>query len=239
MVEWVFGDAMCKLVHFVIYSTLLVTVWTLVSIAVLRHHVVVRGKKSSSKRRCKPLMVYSAALWLAMAGLSVPFALLAEEQTSAGYTFCDVSDGYKRVLAVTLLLAAYCLPLLIITLAYLLIIRYLLRLERGTQRRARGLQACKRILTVVTCFLLAWLPQHVYALVTVFASVTSAAGVTHEVIAVACHVCAFSNSLANPFIYSYVCEDFRLAFRERLPCPGRHCSLAHKGAHCIKRQASF
>ena len=227
-VDWVFGDVMCKVTHYVIYVTLYVTVWTLVSIAVLRCYVVVWSQQRLQHSYTRHVVVYTVLLWVVMVQLSLPYGLAHQQQVSGLYTYCDVAPRHERAVAMALFLSAYLLPLLLLLLAYAAVMRSLLRLERGTRRRRRDMHVTRGIITVVACFLLAWLPYHVLSLVSAYGGGGGGGGMSQQLMRIASHTLAFSNSVVNPFIYNYVCRDFRHAFKHLLRCRDANCALSNK-----------
>ena len=229
---WVFGDIACKVIQFILYVTLYTTVWTLVSIAIVRYYVVTRSKKQMRLTHIRPMVIYTICMWITIALLNIPTAMSHEVKSIGNYTYCGIADKATKILQVSLFVFGYLLPLSIITAAYSFVLRILCGMEIGTRRRTRGLHACKGILAVVICFTVAWLPYHVHELIRVYGQIPS--GSTYEVMRVFWYCLAYSNSVVNPLIYNYVCRDFREAFRHILFCRNSNC-----GFHSVlKRQPS-
>ena len=224
-VQWVFGDAFCKITQFVIYVTLYVTIWTLVSIAVLRCYVVV-WNKNMRMSGTRYVAVYTALLWLMLAALSLPYVLFHEQQVSGAYTYCGVAQHHERLVATTLFVSTYLLPFSLIVTAYTAVLRYLRKQSMTRRLRRRDTRVSRGIITVVACFVLAWFPYHAYSLVSAYLNLEH--GVADQLTRIICHTLAFSNSLVNPFIYNYSCREFRRAFRHLLRCRDANCPISNK-----------
>jgi len=102
---------------------------------------------------------------------------------------------------------------------YLLILRFLRARRRQSMigaaqsaaaaggGRRRTSYASRVFLAVVVVFGVCWLPLHGHLLLVYLGRQPNARW--YAVFRVACHVLAYSNSCANPFIYHYVSADFR------------------------------
>ena len=228
---WTLGDASCKVIQYVTYVTLYVTIWTLVCIAILRYYIVVRNKKRMTNIKSRSMVIFTGCLWLFISILNIPTALSYEVRYSGNYTYCGMKEDTADYLIVTLFIMGYLLPLIIVIAAYSSILHYLFAMEKGTKRRTRGLHAAKGILVVVASFTLAWLPFHIHALISVYGSLPK--GVPYEYVHVIWYFLAYSNSVVNSFIYNYVCKDFRNAFRKVLLCKEPKCSNSTSKHHNI------
>ncbi|XP_043552485.1 somatostatin receptor type 1-like isoform X2 [Chiloscyllium plagiosum] len=131
-------------------------------------------------------------------------------------------------------LLGFLLPVLAISLCYLLIILQTraVALKAGWQQRRRSERKLTRlVLTVVAVFVVCWLPFYAVHLAGVFLAQRNTT-VNHL-----CVILSYANSCANPILYGFLSDNFRRSF-QRILCfrwlendteePVDYCSTALK-----------
>lgn len=227
--NWLIGEAICKLYQYILYVTVYVTVYTLVSISVMRFLHVVRANRDVCTRRFVIGVV--VAVWITMLTTNIPILFIATVKTFSAdyadaYHYCAMQNSAVngRRVFISFFVLTYIAPLSTIATMYVLILRYLHRKQnrsslRHQQRRKnskavtvrRNSYATRISIAIVVVFGACWLPLHALLLNSYYGLQPSSR--VYEVYRLLCHVLAYSNSCMNPFIYHYVSTDFRQGLR--------------------------
>ena len=220
-VQWTFGDAMCKFVQYLAYVTTYVTIWSLVAVSVFRFLTVVYSKKTVKIRTKKNIIILILMIWVISMAVNIPSLLAYVTKTVGSYTYCGMHAGATEGVFVMFFVLAYALPLVLITIMYLLIMLHLHKARNSItssqiRTQNRTIKVCKVIITVVLAFSLSWLPFHVNILVGLYGRLPP--GAYYEAFRILWDCMAYGNSCINPIIYNYVSSDFRKAFKEVIYC---------------------
>lgn len=217
MHEWVFGDAVCKIVTILQELSFYTSILFLTCISMDRYMVIVRAMESRRANREVVSWGLCAAVWIIGGLLSLPglFSSLNVSQNT-NHTVCTVnydpgsSDDWRlatRLLRYTL---GFILPLVIMVPCYGITIQRLLLIRGGFQRQ----RAMRVIICVVVAFLLCWTPYHVAVMVDMLyrANIVSFRcfeRMTVDQIMFATQSLALLHSCVNPVLYAFVGEKFR------------------------------
>ena len=226
--SWPFGDVWCKVVQYLIVVTAYVSVYTLVLMSFDRFLAVVHPIASMSVRTEANTYLAIGVTWLVILAVCVPllpahgeFKYDFEEREHSTCMFLHM-DGYSQsAFQITFFATSYAVPLLLICGLYL---RMLMRLWRGAppggrisaESRRGKKRVTRMIIVVVVIFAVCWAPiQTVLVLKSVNLYHITPLTI---VIQVTAHVLAYMNSCVNPFLYAYLSENFRKAFRKVVYC---------------------
>ncbi|XP_055968100.1 relaxin-3 receptor 1 [Sorex fumeus] len=263
--KWPFGKAMCKIVSVVTSMNMYASVFFLTSMSVARYHSVASAVKShrtrgsrlggccgrwrlGSGRRCSAKAL-CALIWASAALASLPNAVFSSTVRVMGEELClvrfpDQWLGGDRQFWLGLyhlqkVVLGFVLPLLVISLCYLLLLRFLSdRRVVGTEGGAAAAAAAagggpaganarrrskvtKSVTIVVLSFFLCWLPNQAlttWSILIKFNAVPfSREYFVCQVYAFPVSVClAHSNSCLNPVLYCLVRREFRKALKNLL-----------------------
>ena len=221
-----FGDIICKLMHYLLNVTVYVTIYTLVVISVIRWLTIVHNTATMALRTMKNTTIIIISIWVIMLGVNVPIILsygvqelpeLPDNMNCENFGF-DV--GQK--LYTTFFAFAYMLPLIIIAGFSMSILNHI-RVQQPTmlnKKRSksdqRKKQATRLIILVIVIFAIFWLPVHIHLLVAYYGSMPTSR--FYQCIAVFWNCLAYFNSCVNPIIYNYASKEFRDCFRETVLC---------------------
>ncbi|XP_016080173.1 PREDICTED: relaxin-3 receptor 1 [Miniopterus natalensis] len=250
--RWPFGKAMCKIVSLVTSMNMYASVFFLTSMSVARYRSVASALESHRTRgrgrghRCgfsaKALCVL---IWASALLASLPSAFFSTTVPVMGEELClvrfpDKLLGGDRQLWLGLynlqkVLLGFLLPLGIISLCYLLLVRFISdRRLAGTQEGApaagrgpaaasarRRSKVTKSVTIVVLCFFLCWLPNQAlttWSILIKFDVVPfSQEYFVCQVYAFPVSVClAHSNSCLDPVLYCLARREFRSALKSLL-----------------------
>ncbi|XP_005383514.1 PREDICTED: C-X-C chemokine receptor type 6 [Chinchilla lanigera] len=206
--QWVFGGAMCKILHGIYATNFYVSMLTLTCITIDRYLVVVRATKAYIQGAT--CMAWGKGIlggtWVVSLVLSLPQIIYGEVH-NLDKLVCDYhQDEIFRVVLVTQMTLGFFLPLVIMMLCYPAIIRTLL-LSRGFQKH----KSLKIIILVVVVFLLTQTPFSLVKLIRssrweyyTRTSFNYAVVVTEAI--------SYLRVCLNPVLYAFVGLKFRKSF---------------------------
>ncbi|CRL02286.1 CLUMA_CG015406, isoform A [Clunio marinus] len=203
--NWPFGDLMCKIVQYMIVVTCLGSVYTLVLMSLDRFLAVVHPISSMSIRTERNALIATLLAWFFIFTTAIPTAICHGEDTymhkGENRTACLflVEQGYNHSLfQISFLLSSYVIPLSLISFLYV-----------GMLSRLWSSNA-------VVAFSICWAPiQIILVLKSLRLYETTTLTVSIQIIS---HVLAYLNSCLNPFLYAFLSENFRKAFRKVMWC---------------------
>uniref|UniRef100_A0A3P8ZKA9 G-protein coupled receptors family 1 profile domain-containing protein n=1 Tax=Esox lucius TaxID=8010 RepID=A0A3P8ZKA9_ESOLU len=216
MDRWVLGEALCKVTPFVQCTSVTVSIFSLVLIALERHQLILHPTG------------WSPAAGHSYLAVGLTWLVASSPSTYHYHVICMEkwpSERHRLAYTTSLLLFQYCLPLLLVLLCYL---RIFLRLRRRRDvversRKARGAQRINAMLAaIVAAFALCWLPLNVFN--TIFDwhhQVLPAC--QHDAVFSACHLTAMASTCVNPVVYGFLNSNFQRELKTQLQrC---HCGL--------------
>ncbi|XP_009083930.2 2-oxoglutarate receptor 1-like [Serinus canaria] len=163
--DWIFGDFLCKFIQFCFYFNMYSGIIFLTCFSIFRFLVVVRPMKSLFLRKPRWAVVTCAAVWMISLVALSPSAILIAPRTSQNKTICPdlvtaedfvTSHWYNWVLIVF----AFLVPLLTVTLCYVLIFCIL---ATGLHTQASYKQKARRLtVLLLLVFYVCFLPYHVF-----------------------------------------------------------------------------
>ncbi|XP_033215459.1 allatostatin-A receptor-like isoform X2 [Belonocnema kinseyi] len=222
---WLFGNIWCKVVQYLIIVTACASVYTLVLMSLDRYLAVVHPIASMSVRTEGHAFIAICILWAVILTFSIPTLIIHGEEmdtsTPENFTACRILPQFNWPLfQLTFFLSSYVVPLTLICGLYLCM---LLRLWRGSRISAESRRGRKRVtrlvLVVVGVFAFCWCPIQ---LILVIKSLGGYPLTTSTImLQIASHVLAYTNSCVNPFLYAFLSENFRKAFRKIIYCRSR------------------
>lgn len=224
--DWPFGDFLCKLGSLVTVLNMFASTFLLAAISVdrcLSTWVVVwaRTKRTLFKAKLSCLLI-----WLASVACSIPLVIFRKTKFNASkqQTICaaDFPNGlatYKR-LVVYRFVVGFLLPFIIIFASYLAIGVRVRRLQRNNK-----LKPYRVILAVILAFFFCWLPFYIHQLVDVWIREIKLTNPSAELnsfkevldnIGLVLVSLAYVNSCLNPFLYVFMCEEFKKKLKQSL-----------------------
>uniref|UniRef100_A0A8C7Z8M4 Relaxin family peptide receptor 3.3b n=1 Tax=Oryzias sinensis TaxID=183150 RepID=A0A8C7Z8M4_9TELE len=229
--SWPFGDAMCKIVLSVTVVNMYASVFFLTAMGVTRYLAVTSVLQRSPRRWGCAVRWVVAALWACALLAALPTVIFSAARSVSGEQLCLLSfpagPSWLALHHLQKVLVAFLIPMLVLTVCYLLLLRSL-RL-RSRQRR-RGSTVTRSVTVVVLSFFICWMPNQAITFWGVLEKLhVVRLDKTYYFVHTYVHplsVClAYTNSCLNPLLYCLMRPDFREKMRElfwrRLgPTPG-------------------
>ncbi|XP_037660603.1 neuropeptide Y receptor type 4-2-like [Choloepus didactylus] len=224
---WVFGEALCKMSAFIQCMSVMVSILSLVLVALERHQLIINptGWKPSVSQAYLSIVV----IWLLAGFLSLPFLAnsilenVFHRNHSKALEFladkvvCTEAwplDHHRTVYTTFLFLFQYCVPLAFILICYVRIYQRLRKRRRvfckGTSGSRAGQTKClnRVLVAMVATFAMLWLPLHVFNSLEDW--YPEAIPICHgNLIFLVCHLLAMASACVNPFIYGFLNTNFK------------------------------
>ncbi|XP_066504360.1 relaxin family peptide receptor 3.2b [Hoplias malabaricus] len=235
--RWPFGKVMCKIVSSVTTMNMYASVYFLTAMSVARYYSVASSLKMRSQRAAAAGAKWvSLGIWLLSLLATLPHAIYSTiARVATDEELCLVRFPWHPQLLLGLyqlqkVLLGFVIPLVVITLCYLLLLRFVLsRRVRGVVvgsegergRHKRRSKVTKSVVIVVLSFFLCWLPNQALTLWAVLIKFDlmpfSKAFYNAQTYAFPLSVClAHANSCLNPVLYCLIRREFRAGLKELL-----------------------
>lgn len=229
---WPFGVAMCK-VYMVstsitqFASSIFLLVMSADRYVAICHHVSSPRFRTPTVSRCVSTLAWCASILIMLP--IIIYGTAIEDQPNH-YT-CNIEwpeSNEQSGTSFTLysLTLGFAIPLCFIMSFYLLVIRKLRKVGKRTlqkaqsKRRSQHRKVTKLVLTVITVYVLCWLPYWVGQVILIFSSPEICYTQLHVTIFLFVSCLGYSNSAINPILYAYLSENFKKSFLKACVCAG-------------------
>eukprot|EP00058_Branchiostoma_floridae_P005113 XP_002590601.1 hypothetical protein BRAFLDRAFT_59315 [Branchiostoma floridae] len=219
---WVFGDIMCKLMPFIQFTSIGVSIFTLTAMSHDRYRAIVKPMSIQANHALRRTNLVTVLIWVLSMALATPDLVLSYVDeihrvlsvtdpdgeamiVNLNYKICRPTPPsyqplYGQVSTLAYFSVLYCLPLSTIGVFYVMIARNLVQSSRNmptaNKSMIRQLEArknvAKTVLILVGIFALCWLPVHIGLM--------------------------YSNSCVNPLALFLLSKSFRTFFYRYLFC---------------------
>ncbi|TDH16851.1 hypothetical protein EPR50_G00002240 [Perca flavescens] len=224
--SWPFGDAMCKIILSVTVMNMYASVFFLTAMSVTRYCSVASALKNRTKS-C-PAKWTCAIIWTLATLATAPTSIFSTVSNVTGEKLCLLRfPGGQYWLAlyhIQKLLLGFVLPMSIVSISYIMLLRFVRNRTMKTSNPKRRCQVTKSITIVVLSFFLCWMPNHAITLWSVLVKLNvanwdKAYYIVHTYVFPLTVCLAHTNSCLNPIIYCLMRKEFRNKLR----------SLIHRG----------
>ncbi|XP_019110237.1 neuromedin-B receptor [Larimichthys crocea] len=254
-VEWVFGEAACKLIPVIQLTSVGVSVFTLTALSADRYKAIVNPMDIQTSSAVFWTCLKAVSIWLLSVLLAVPEAIFSQVVSMQGHrdnvTFVNCvpyplsNQMHPKIHSVMIFLVYFLVPLAIISVYYYHIARTLIKSAHDmpgevSEHTKRQMETRKRLAKIVLVFVglfaLCWFPNHVLYMYRSFHYHQMDLSLAHLVITLLARVLSFSSSCVNPFALYLLSESFRRHFNSQLRCgrgprPERQASYLHSTSH--------
>ncbi|XP_037647942.1 relaxin-3 receptor 1 [Sebastes umbrosus] len=218
--SWPFGDAMCKIILSVTVMNMYASVFFLTAMSVTRYwsvasalkqHRTARRKSCSSRWTC-------ALIWTLATLATAPTSIYSTVSNVTGEKLCLLrfpgGQYWLAVYHIHKILVGFVFPMFIVSISYLMLLRFIRSRTMKTSNPKRRSQVTKSITIVVLSFFLCWMPNQAITLWSVLVKLNVAnwdrAYYIVQTYVFPLTVClAHTNSCLNPVIYCLMRKEFR------------------------------
>ncbi|XP_063443091.1 QRFP-like peptide receptor [Mytilus trossulus] len=222
--SFVGGDAVCKLVMFLPLLTVSSSIYTMVAIAVDRYKEILKLEKLTTKRASNIVL----GTWIWSLVISSPqlyeYSTYRKEEDDYNITSCGahgIVENFETLYACVAIVLSYAVPLIIITICYFKIMRYVWKVGKTSSENDK--QALKRmkvvriLLLITIVFVILWSPFFVLFGMEEILGLDDTLH-TASWTQVAKKVLVVMSTMSNPIIYFASNSKFRRQILKFLTC---------------------
>uniref|UniRef100_A0A3B4DVX0 G-protein coupled receptors family 1 profile domain-containing protein n=1 Tax=Pygocentrus nattereri TaxID=42514 RepID=A0A3B4DVX0_PYGNA len=241
--SWPFGDAMCKTVLSVTVMNMYASVFFLTAMSVTRYFSIVSSTKTPQLRSVGSVRWACALLWFLATVATAPTAIFSAVTNVAGEELCllkfPAGQYWLAFYHLQKILLAFVLPMLVLSVSYGLLLRFVKTRSMNNCRSRRKLRVTKTVTLMVLSFFLCWLPNQAITFWGVLVKFNviywdEAFYTVHTYVFPASVCLAHTNSCLNPFIYCLMRREFRAKLKiSACKCyfPSSGCQIKHYPSH--------
>lgn len=228
MRQWVFGRVLCHLVPYAQGVSVYISAFTLMSIAIDRFFVIIYPFKPRLQVSVCYIIIFS--VWGLAGLLTLPYGIFMDLIPTDSGLYCDEVWPYessRKAFGFSTSILQFVVPFIIITFCYMKVCIKLKNrakskpgaksAKKEEMERERTRRTNRMLITMVVIFGASWLPINIYNLIIDF-YIPAASWSFLNVIFFISHAAAMSSTCYNPFLYSWLNENFRKEFMIVLPC---------------------
>ncbi|XP_068173070.1 relaxin-3 receptor 1-like [Antennarius striatus] len=229
--SWPFGNAMCKIVLSVTVMNMYASVFFLTAMSVTRYVSVASALKKKTCRKPGCVKWVCAVLWVAATVATAPTSIFSTVSVVAGEKLCLLKfpEGHDLLALyhIQKTLIAFIIPMLIVTVNYLLLLRFVRLRSMVTHNTRRRSKVTKSIAIVVLSFFCCWMPNHAITFWGVLVKFNAVSWdksyyMVHTYVFPVTVCLAHANSCLNPVIYCLMRPEIRKMLSGlfwRMPAP--------------------
>ncbi|XP_076141067.1 relaxin-3 receptor 1 [Alosa pseudoharengus] len=224
---WLFGKAMCKIISFVTAMNMYASVFFLTAMSVARYYSVASALKQKRRRLRFSARWMSVAVWISAIVAALPNAVFSTTATVSNVELCLVKFPVRKgdapfwlgLYHAQKVLVGFLIPLGIISVCYLLLLRFITNKNVNTSSAKRRSKVTRSVTIVVLSFFLCWLPNQALTAWGILIKLNvvhfSDEYYTTQAYIFPVSVClAHSNSCLNPILYCLMRREFRKALKK-------------------------
>uniref|UniRef100_W5NM49 Leukotriene B4 receptor 1-like n=2 Tax=Lepisosteus oculatus TaxID=7918 RepID=W5NM49_LEPOC len=214
--SWVFGEAVCKAIVYMIYSSMYSSVFLISSLSVERFVAVLYPFALQNWRRKGVMTKVLVAIWILAFMFGTPVILTHTVGGANGTQYCTFqefsSDSQEMVCLVLETLVGFVIPFSVLSICYTCVGRQIRQLSFKTKQKSAVL-----IVSVVIAFVVCWFPHHVLNMIRLASLLQDHPEELEEFVHNAVFIfgaLAFVSSSVNPVLYAFAARRFRSGMRE-------------------------
>ncbi|XP_017537174.1 neuropeptides B/W receptor type 2b [Pygocentrus nattereri] len=226
---WPFGEVLCKIILSIDHYNIFSSIYFLTVMSVDRYLVVLATVRSKRMpyRTYRAAKIVSLCVWVLVILIVVPFTVFAgvyvspddSERKSCVLSFPSPEGSWFKASRIYTLILGFAIPVSTICILYTMMLYKLRNMRLNTN--AKALDKAKKRVTVMVFIVLAvclfcWTPFHlstIVALTTDLRSTPLVIGISYFITSL-----SYANSCLNPFLYAFLDDSFRKAFKKMLEC---------------------
>uniref|UniRef100_A0A4W4EWL1 G-protein coupled receptors family 1 profile domain-containing protein n=1 Tax=Electrophorus electricus TaxID=8005 RepID=A0A4W4EWL1_ELEEL len=216
--QWPFGNLLCKLSSYIIAVNRFSNISFLTCMSIDRYLAIVRLMESHLLRSSRCVHFTCGVVWAASLVLGIPSLVFRRLMMHGDSSSCleDLNSSFFQVMVLLSVVLTFIFPVLVIVLCYGSIIVKLHEHSATSNLRtnARHRHSLKTVCTIITVFLVSWLPFNVFKSIQVISKISNTEldedlerYLSRGLIISSC--LAFVNSCVNPAIYLFLDKHFR------------------------------
>lgn len=224
---WPFGEVLCKVILSIDHYNIFSSIYFLTVMSIDRYLVVLAtvSSKRMPYRTYRAAKIISLCVWVLVILIVMPFTVFAHVDVSTDGRKSCVLDFprperfWHKASRIYMLILGFAIPVSTICILYTMML-YKLRNMR-LNSNAKALDKAKKRVTIMVFIVLAvclfcWTPFHlstIVALTTDLRTTPLLLGISYFITSL-----SYANCSLNPFLYAFLDDSFRKAFKKMLEC---------------------
>ncbi|ROT66478.1 allatostatin receptor 1 [Penaeus vannamei] len=227
---WAFGSIMCKL-YMITTSLNQFTSSLFLTIMSADRYIAVCHPISSNKFRTPMISkLVSLTAWTISALMIVPVFMYSNTLKVNDLINCNIfwPDGFgvsgQFVFTLYSFILAFGIPLVLIFIFYSLVLHKLKTVgpkAKSKEKKKSHRKVTKMVLTVITVYVLCWLPYWVLQLALIFSPPREGQSSFMIVLFLISSCLSYINSAINPILYAFLSDNFKKSFMKACICAAR------------------
>ncbi|XP_063881504.1 somatostatin receptor type 2-like [Scylla paramamosain] len=228
--HWPFGSIMCKL-YMITTSLNQFTSSLFLTIMSADRYIAVCHPISSPKFRTPMISkLVSLTAWTLSALMIVPVFMYSNTLEVNNLTNCNIvwPDGFgvngQVVFTLYSLVLAFTVPVVLIFIFYSLVLHKLKTVgpkSKSKEKKKSHRKVTKMVLTVITVYVLCWLPYWVLQLTLILTPPGEGQSPFMVVLFLISSCLSYINSAINPILYAFLSDNFKKSFLKACTCAAR------------------
>ncbi|XP_050333211.1 somatostatin receptor type 5-like [Bactrocera neohumeralis] len=229
--RWPFDDYVCKAYMVSTSITQFTSSIFLLIMSADRYIAVCHPISSPRYRTPFVSKLVSGFAWLTSVLLMLPVILFANTvQSNEDHVSCNIKwpEAQNTQSGTTFILytltLGFATPLTFILIFYFLVIRKLHTVgpkQKSKEKKRSHRKVTKLVLTVITVYILCWLPYWISQLALIYSSPSKCASRLEITIFLLAGCLGYSNSAMNPILYAFLSDNFKKSFLKACTCATR------------------
>lgn len=229
--RWPFDDYVCKAYMVSTSITQFTSSIFLLIMSADRYIAVCHPISSPRYRTPFVSKLVSGFAWLTSVLLMLPVILFANTvQSNEDHVSCNIKwpEAQNTQSGTTFILytltLGFATPLTFILIFYFLVIRKLHTVgpkQKSKEKKRSHRKVTKLVLTVITVYILCWLPYWISQLALIYSSPSKCASRLEITIFLLAGCLGYSNSAMNPVLYAFLSDNFKKSFLKACTCATR------------------
>ncbi|XP_043847005.1 2-oxoglutarate receptor 1 [Dromiciops gliroides] len=230
--DWIFGDFMCKFIRFGFHFNLYSSILFLTCFSIFRYFVIIHPMSCFSIYKTRWAVVACTAVWIVALVVVIPMNFLITSTHKKNRSTCfdlTSSDNLPAIkwYNVILTVVTFFLPLVVVTLCYIMIIY---NLTRGPHTQSSHKQKARRLaVLLLVVFYICFLPFHILRIIRIESRLLLiSCDLKNQIHAayVISRPLAALNTFGNLLLYTVIGDNFQQAI----------CSVVRCGSNCYPQE---
>ncbi|KAM3625423.1 uncharacterized protein V6R79_011774 [Siganus canaliculatus] len=223
--SWPFGDVMCKIIPSVTVMNMYASVFFLTAMSVTRYYSVASSLKNINTHKSCSSKLICAMIWTLATVATAPTSIFSTVSNVTGEKLCLLrfpgGQYWLAVYQIQKILVGFVLPMSIVSISYIMLLRFIRNRSMRTSNPKRRSQVTKSVTIVVLSFFLCWMPNQAITLWSVLVKLNAvnwdrAYYIVHTYVFPLTVCLAHTNSCLNPIIYCLMRKEFRSKLRNMI-----------------------
>ncbi|XP_073451458.1 C3a anaphylatoxin chemotactic receptor-like [Aquarana catesbeiana] len=205
--NWLYGEALCKILPFILILNMFSSVFTLVAISIDQCILVVWPVWAQNHRRLRTAWIVCLVIWIVSVILGLPAGIYRTTDIENNRTVCIYMKGFMVPITLTRMVFGFLIPFVLIFTCY---IRLAFKAQNIRLLKA-GRKTTILAFTIIVAFFITWAPYHIMGILMLYTQDQLVVSLNAPAQAL-----AHFNSCINPILYAFMGKDMKSKVRQSI-----------------------